>query len=104
VIRRGKGLKQREVPLVLEAREPLQDYLEPSAIWPATTRVCFLVHLKTYQLRDLVVAHGQEGTDAARFAAMDALITGRGGDLLIEECDAHLAHAGSNYYPSTYVG
>jgi len=28
VIRRGKGLKHREVPLVLEAREPLQDYLE----------------------------------------------------------------------------
>jgi len=27
VIRQGKGLKQREVPLVLEAREPLQDYL-----------------------------------------------------------------------------
>ncbi len=27
VIRQGKGLKHREVPLVLEAREPLQDYL-----------------------------------------------------------------------------
>jgi site-specific recombinase XerD len=27
VIRRGKGLKHREVPLVLEAREPLQAYL-----------------------------------------------------------------------------
>lgn len=26
IIRRGKGLKRREVPLVLEAREPLQDY------------------------------------------------------------------------------
>jgi len=50
-------------------------------------------------LRDLVVAHGQEGTDAERFAAMDAVISGRGGDVLIEECDAHLAHAGSNYYP-----
>ncbi len=50
-------------------------------------------------LRDLVVAHGQDGTDAERFAAMDAVINGRGGDVLIEECDAHLAHAGSNYYP-----
>ncbi len=28
VIRRGKGLKYREVPLVLEVREPLQDYLD----------------------------------------------------------------------------
>jgi len=28
VIRRGKGLKYREVPLVLEAREPLEAYLE----------------------------------------------------------------------------
>ncbi len=28
VIRRGKGLKHREVPIVLEVREPLQDYLE----------------------------------------------------------------------------
>lgn len=50
-------------------------------------------------LRDLVVAHGQEGTDADRFAAIDAVISGRGGDVLIEECDAHLAHAGSNDYP-----
>lgn len=28
IIRRGKGLKHREVPLVLEAREPLQSYLD----------------------------------------------------------------------------
>jgi len=49
-------------------------------------------------LRDLVVAHGQEGTAEERVAAMDAVIGGRG-DALIEECDAHLAHAGSNYYP-----
>lgn len=28
VIRRGKGLKYREIPLVVEACEPLQDYLE----------------------------------------------------------------------------
>jgi hypothetical protein len=50
-------------------------------------------------LRDLVVAHGQEGTEAERFAAMDAVIAARGGEVLIEECDAHLAHAGNNYYP-----
>ena len=49
-------------------------------------------------LRDLVVAHGQEGTAAERLAAMDAVIGGRGATL-IEECDAHLALAGSNYYP-----
>ena len=49
-------------------------------------------------LRDLVVAHEQEGTVEERFAAMHAVIHGRG-DALIEECDAHLAHAGSNYYP-----
>ncbi len=49
-------------------------------------------------LRDLVVAHGQEGTAADRLAAMDAVIGGRGATL-VEECDAHLAHAGRNYYP-----
>lgn len=49
-------------------------------------------------LRDLVVAHEQEGTVEERFAAMHAVIHGRA-DALIEECDAHLAHAGSNYYP-----
>ncbi len=27
IIRRGKGVKRREVPLIVEAREPLQDYL-----------------------------------------------------------------------------
>ncbi len=49
-------------------------------------------------LRDVVVAHGQEGSVAARMAAIDAVIGGRGATL-IEECDAHLALAGSNYYP-----
>lgn len=49
-------------------------------------------------LRDLVVAHGQEGSVAERMAAMDAVIGGHGATL-IEECDAHLALAGSNYYP-----
>lgn len=48
-------------------------------------------------LRDLVVAHGGEGTAEARVAAMDAVIAGRA-DTLIEECDLHLAHAGGNYY------
>ncbi len=48
-------------------------------------------------LRDLVVAHAGDGTVDERFAAMDAVIRGRG-DALIEECDAHLAHAGNNYY------
>jgi site-specific recombinase XerD len=28
IIRRGKGVKRREVPLIVEAREPLQDYLD----------------------------------------------------------------------------
>jgi len=48
-------------------------------------------------LRDLVAAHGQEGTAAERFAAMDAVI-GQRGERLVEECDAHLAQAGNNYY------
>ena len=49
-------------------------------------------------LRDLVVAHGQEGSVEERMAAMDTVIGGHGATL-IEECDAHLALAGSNYYP-----
>lgn len=28
IIRRGKGVKRREVPLIVETREPLQDYLD----------------------------------------------------------------------------
>jgi len=43
VIRQGKGLKHREVPLVLEAREPLQDYLTHRRAladrWTRTARV-----------------------------------------------------------------
>jgi len=49
-------------------------------------------------LRDLVVAHEREGTPDERLAAMGAVIGGRG-VALVEECDAHLAHAGNNYYP-----
>jgi len=44
VIRQGKGLKHREIPLVLEAREPLQDYLahrrDLAERWAHQAHVC----------------------------------------------------------------
>jgi len=49
-------------------------------------------------LHELLLAHQEEGTVDQRFAAMDALIAPRRDDLL-EACEAHLAHAGSNYFP-----
>ncbi len=49
-------------------------------------------------LHELLLAHQEDGTVDERFAAMDALIAPRRDDLL-EACEAHLAHAGSNYFP-----
>ena len=49
-------------------------------------------------LHDLLLAHQEEGTVDQRFAAMDALIAPRR-DELLEACEAHLAHPGSNYLP-----
>ncbi len=49
-------------------------------------------------LHQLLLAHQEEGTVDQRFTVMDALITARREELL-EACEAHLAHAGSNYFP-----
>jgi Tn3 transposase DDE domain len=49
-------------------------------------------------LHELLLAHQAEGTLGERFSAMDAVIAPRR-DELLEACEAHLAHAGSNYFP-----
>ena len=49
-------------------------------------------------LHELLLAHQEEGTTDQRFAAMDAVIAPRREELL-EACEAHLAHAGSNFFP-----
>ena len=49
-------------------------------------------------LHDLLLAHQEDGPVDQRFAAMDALIAPRR-DEVLEACEAHLAHAGSNYFP-----
>lgn len=49
-------------------------------------------------LRDLVVAYQSPGTVAERFRAIDGLLERRSEDLL-EQCDAHIAHAGNHYLP-----
>jgi len=72
-----------------KGKQALTDYREEAA--PRTDAL-------VGTLRDLVVAHGQEGSAEERLAAMNEVIGGRG-TALIEECDAHLALAGSNYYP-----
>lgn len=48
-------------------------------------------------LRDVVVAYQHE-EQSERTAAIDAVLRGRT-DTLRADCDAHLAHAGRNYYP-----
>jgi hypothetical protein len=49
-------------------------------------------------LHQLILAHQEQGSIDERFVAMDALIAPRWEELL-EACEAHLAHAGSNYFP-----
>src|SRR5437879_10103500 len=49
-------------------------------------------------LHELLLAHQTEGSAQERFSAMDAVIAPRT-DELLEACEAHLAHAGSNYFP-----
>jgi hypothetical protein len=49
-------------------------------------------------LRDLVVAYRTEGSTKKRLAALEAVI-GDHDEQLLEQCDAHLAYAGNNYYP-----
>lgn len=48
-------------------------------------------------LRDVVLAYQQEGEVSDRFAAIEAVI-GEQGDTLVEQCEAHLSHAGNNYF------
>ena len=49
-------------------------------------------------LRDLAVAYKSDGEIPDRFAAMDEVI-GEQCDQVLEECEAHLACAGNNYFP-----
>jgi hypothetical protein len=85
----GEMFVRRMLHLQAAAKAALERYRAESA-----QRTDLLVAA----LRDLVVAHQQEGTVEERFAAMDAVIGPRREGLL-EDCDAHLAHAGNNYFP-----
>ncbi|MBV9171110.1 MAG: DUF4158 domain-containing protein, partial [Chloroflexi bacterium] len=49
-------------------------------------------------LHGLLVAHEAERSVEDRFSAMEAVIGSRA-DELLEACEAHLVHAGSNYFP-----
>ena len=49
-------------------------------------------------LHQLLLIHQEDGSIDERFSAIDALIAPRREELL-EACEAHLAHAGSNYFP-----
>ncbi|HEY9832172.1 MAG TPA: DUF4158 domain-containing protein, partial [Stenomitos sp.] len=49
-------------------------------------------------LRDLALAYKSDGEIPDRFAAMDEVI-GEQCDQVLEECEAHLACAGNNYFP-----
>ncbi|WP_373538752.1 Tn3 family transposase [Chamaesiphon sp.] len=48
-------------------------------------------------LRDMVLAYQQEGDREQRFAAIESVV-GTQGDTIVEQCDAHLNHAGNNYF------
>jgi TnpA family transposase len=49
-------------------------------------------------LRDVVTAYHTEGDAQQRLAAIEAVLAGNSTELL-EQCDAHEAHAGNNYFP-----
>jgi TnpA family transposase len=49
-------------------------------------------------LHELLLAHQAEGSVEQRFSGMDAVIATRT-DELLEACEAHMVHAGSNYFP-----
>jgi hypothetical protein len=49
-------------------------------------------------LHDLLLAHEADGSIEERLSVMEAVI-GLRGDELLEACEAHLVHAGSNYFP-----
>jgi TnpA family transposase len=48
-------------------------------------------------LREMVLAYQGEGDSSERFAAIAAVI-GDQGDVLVEQCEAHLRHQGNNYF------
>lgn len=49
-------------------------------------------------LRDVAIAHSTEGEVDERFAAVDTIIGDRVQEL-IEQCNAHIAYTGNNYFP-----
>jgi hypothetical protein len=49
-------------------------------------------------LRDVATAYHTNGEAGQRLAAIEAVLAGKSVELL-EQCDAHEAHAGHNYYP-----
>jgi TnpA family transposase len=49
-------------------------------------------------LRDVVTAYHTDGDAHQRLAAIESVIADKSAELL-EQCDAHEAHAGHNYYP-----
>lgn len=57
------------------------------------TRTDDLIHT----LRDIVSAYQQEGEIPDRFGAISAVI-GEQGETLLQQCEAHLAHQGNNYF------
>jgi TnpA family transposase len=48
-------------------------------------------------LRDLVLAYQNEGDISERFTAIETVI-GNQGDTIVEQCEAHLSHAGNNHF------
>lgn len=49
-------------------------------------------------LRDVVIAYSSEGQVSQKFAAIETVI-GESPQQLLEDCEAHIAYAGNNYYP-----
>jgi TnpA family transposase len=72
-----------------KAREALTQYQSQTS-----ERTDSLINL----LRETVHAYKSEGTKDQRFDAMETII-GANADYIIEQCDAHIAFAGSNYFP-----
>jgi hypothetical protein len=51
-----------------------------------------------HTLRDVVTAYHTDGEAHQRLAAIDGVLAGKSRELL-QQCDAHEAYAGNNYYP-----